>query len=220
MKKTGKKSLFAGSAFLALFICWTTLVRIVDVQAIGPHGTCVGFAAWNRWFHDLTGVHMTIYNVTDWLGLVPVFVCMIFAGLGLIQLVRRRNLFQVDYDILILGIYYVIVIFSYLIFEVMSINYRPVLIEGRLEASYPSSTTLLVLCVMPTLAEQAKRRLVSIAAKKWIKMFCMAFSAFMVVGRLISGVHWVTDIVGAVILSAGLFCLYEAAILFGCKERC
>jgi len=83
--------LFAGSAFLALFICWTTLVRIVDVQAIGPHGTCVGFAAWNRWFHDLTGVHMTIYNVTDWLGLIPVGICLWFAAVGLVQLIRRNT---------------------------------------------------------------------------------------------------------------------------------
>lgn len=38
------------------------------------------------------------------------------------------------------------------------VNYRPVLIEGRLEASYPSSTTLLVVSVMPTLMFQAYRR--------------------------------------------------------------
>ena len=94
---------------------------------------------------------MVIYTITDWLGLVPIFICLIFAGIGLAQLIQRKSLFRVDYDIIVLGIYYIIVIFGYLIFEMIPINYRPVLIDGFMEASYPSSTTLLVLSVMPTL---------------------------------------------------------------------
>ncbi|MBR0305628.1 MAG: phosphoesterase PA-phosphatase, partial [Lachnospiraceae bacterium] len=151
MKENKKNPLSAGGIFLIVFILWTILVRTVDVQPIGPNGTNVGFAAWNGWFHELTGVHMELYTITDWLGLIPIVVCMIFAGVGLKQWICRRNLFKVDYDILILGIYYAAVILSYLVFEMIPINYRPILIEGRMEVSYPSSTTLLVLCVMPTL---------------------------------------------------------------------
>ena len=79
-------------------------------------------------------MHMPIYIITDWLGLVAIFVCMIFAGIGFGQLVKRRSLLKVDYDILCLGIYYIIVIFCYLIFEMFPINYRPVLIDGFMEA--------------------------------------------------------------------------------------
>ena len=116
-------------------------------------------ASINCYFHKLTGVHMGIYTITDWLGLVPIFICLIFAGIGLVQLIQRKNLFKVDSDILVLGIYYIIVIFGYLLFEMIPINYRPILIDGFMEASYPSSTTLLVLSVMPTLWFQAKRRM-------------------------------------------------------------
>ena len=129
--------------------------------------------------------------------------------MGLTQLVKRRSLFKVDSDIVILGIYYIIVIFSYLIFEMIPINYRPILIEGRMEASYPSSTTLLVLCVMPTLIEQVNRRMKKEILKKTIMMSAICFSVVMVVGRLICGVHWFTDIVGAVMLSGGLFSIYK-----------
>ena len=213
MKKKSNKFLFAGMICIILFAVWTALIQIVDVQHIGPCGTAVGFATWNDMFHKMTGVHMTIYTVTDWLGLVPVFVCMIFASLGFVQLVKRRSLLKVDSDILILGMYYVIVVMGYLMFEMIPINYRPILIEGRLEASYPSSTTLLVLSVMPTLMEQVNRRLRNGMLKKVLLTLTLIFSAGMVIGRLVSGVHWFTDIVGAILLCTGLFCLYKAAIL-------
>ena len=155
---------------------------------------------------------MVIYNITDWMGLVPVFICMGFGAVGLVQLIRRRSLLKVDCDILFLGIYYVIVIACYLAFEMIPVNYRPILINGYLEASYPSSTTLLVLSVMPTLVFQAGRRMKDGMVKKSVYIMAVCFSVFMVAGRLISGVHWFTDIVGGILLSAGLFNLYKSAV--------
>ena len=77
-----KKQLRAGIGLLVLFVLWTVLIRCVDVQAVGPKGTKVGFAAWNVWVHHLTGVHMTLYTVTDWLGLVPILICGCFGILA------------------------------------------------------------------------------------------------------------------------------------------
>ena len=185
-----KRNLLTGVGLIGAFALWTALIQCVDVQAVGQNGTKIGFAEFNVWFHQLTGVHMTIYTITDWLGLVPIFICLCFGVLGLVQLVKRRSLLKVDPDILLLGAYYVLVIACYLIFEMIPINYRPVLIEGRLEASYPSSTTLLVLSVMPTLMFQANRRVSNAMIKKVVSVFVIAFSMFMVIGRLISGVHW------------------------------
>ena len=204
-----KRVLLTGVGLLAAFVLWTILIMSVDVQNVGQQGTAVGFAVLNTWFHRLIGVHMRLYVITDWLGLVPIAACMGFGVLGLTQLIRRRSLFKVDPDIIILGIYYIIVIAAYLIFEMIPINYRPILIDGLLEASYPSSTTLLVLSVMPTLAFQVKRRCDNLMVKQIITMLTILFSAFMVIGRLVSGVHWATDIIGAVLLSFGLFKLYH-----------
>jgi len=194
---------------LAAFLLWTILIQCVDVQAVGPNGTEVGFAAFNVWFHHLTGVHMTLYTITDWLGLVPIAVCLCFAALGAVQLVKRRSLFRVDRDIILLGLYYILVILFYLFFEMVPINYRPILINGVLEASYPSSTTLLVLSVMPTLKFRIDRRNENQLVRKVTTVFVIAFSTFMVMGRLTAGVHWATDIIGAVLLSFGLFRLYK-----------
>ena len=218
MKRNGKRIMLRGSLLLVAFVIWTILIQSVDVQAIGVNGTDIGFAALNTWFHRLTGVHMMIYILTDWLGLVPIFVCMIFAGIGFVQFMKKRSFFKVDYDILYLGIYYIIVIFCYLFFEMVPINYRPVLIDGLMEASYPSSTTLLVLSVMPTLVEQAGRRVKGRGAKRYISIFAISFSTFMVLGRLVSGVHWVTDIIGSIFLSTGLFYFYKAIALLSYKK--
>lgn len=218
MKKNGKKLLILGIALLGMFVIWTGLIQCVDVQPVGANGTEIGFATFNCWFHRMTGVHMAIYMITDWLGLVPIFVCIAFGGVGFVQLIKRKSLFKVDRDLVFLGFYYVVVIFCYLIFEMISINYRPILMDGMLEASYPSSTTLLVLSVMPTLVYQVNRRSTNLLFRRCVCAMSIVFSSFMVIGRLVAGVHWFTDIVGAVILSAGLYCLYKAMVLLFCDD--
>lgn len=213
MKDTGKKKLIWGIVLLMGFVLWTILVQSIDVQKAGPEGTEVGFATLNVWFHRMTGVHMMIYTITDWLGLVPIIICLCFGFLGLYQLIKRKSLLKVDADIVLLGIYYVLVILGYLLFEMIPINYRPVLINGILEASYPSSTTLLVLSVMPTLKYQADRRIKDPVVKSIITIFVVTFSLAMVIGRLVSGVHWLTDIAGSVLLSLGMFMIYQFMVI-------
>lgn len=216
MKKNGKKELKVGGSLLVIFSIWTGLVQCLDVKPIGANNTDIGFSTLNSYFHQMTGVHMTLYTITDWLGLIPIFICVVFGGLGLVQLIKRKSLFKVDKDLILLGIYYFIVIMGYLIFEMIPINYRPILIEGRLEASYPSSTTLLVLSVMPTLLLQIKRRSTHILITKIVSVVTILFSLFMVIARLTCGVHWLTDIIGALILSTGLYYLYKALVLMLC----
>ncbi|MDD3186562.1 MAG: phosphatase PAP2 family protein [Anaerostipes sp.] len=208
MKKTNQKNYVVAGGLLLLFLVWTMAIRYVDVQTIGPKNSEVGFATLNGYFHNLTGTHMLIYNITDWLGLVPLFVVLGFTILGLIQLVKRKNLFKVDSDIMALGGFYIIVFAAYILFEVFAINYRPVLIEGYLEALYPSSTTLLVMCVMPTAIMQLNKRIKKKKEREFVKYIILAFTAFMVIGRLISGVHWFTDIIGGMLLSGSLVMLY------------
>ena len=214
-----KKAMTAGAVLLLLFVLWTVLIMTVDVQPIGPRESRVGFAGINGWFHKLTGVHMKIYTITDWLGLVPIAVCACFGVLGLTQLIKRKSLRKVDPDIILLGVYYILVILGYLIFEMVPINRRPVLIDGVLEASYPSSTTLLVLSVMPTLVFQANRRINNEKIRKTVVILAILFAAFMVIGRTVAGVHWLTDILGSVLLSAGLYLIYRAAVMLTDQKK-
>ena len=214
MKSESKKYLLAAVNTLLAFVVWTILICIVDVRAVGPRDSVVGFATINQHFHRLTGAHMTLYHITDWLGLVPVGFIFGFAILGLVQWFQRKRIWKVDFSILVLGGFYLIVLAAYLLFEEFAINYRPVLISGYLEASYPSSTTLLVLCVMPTAILQLDGRIKNVILKKCVRWAIAVFIAFMVIGRLISGVHWITDIIGGAFLSAALVLLYRFVLSF------
>ena len=212
MDKKNKTVFFSGAGLLAAFVLWTVCVRFVDVGAIGPQGTSVGFAALNGSVHSFTGVNMSLYVITDWLGLVPVGVAFGFAVLGLAQWIKRKSILRVDRSILVLGGFYVAVMAAYFLFEMVVINYRPTLIDGYLEASYPSSTTMLVMCVMPTAMMQLRTRVKNAVFRRSLMIVIGAFIAFMVVGRLVSGVHWVTDIIGGALVSIGLVLIYRAIV--------
>lgn len=212
MKKKCQNDLCVALCLIAAFVLWTLLVLFIDVRAIGPQDSSVGFAALNQFVHELTGVNMTLYTVTDWLGLVPIVTVLGFAALGLAQLITRKGLLKVDRSILTLGGFYAVVFAAFIFFEVAVVNYRPILIEGRLEASYPSSTTMLAMCVMPTAAMQICERVKIGWIRRCAAIAVYAFAVFMVIGRIFSGVHWITDIIGGALFSAGLVTAYSSLV--------
>lgn len=203
MKRNRTQFLLPG-LLLGAFLLWTAGVCLVDVRPIGPMDSRVGFAGLNGWFRGLTGVHWWLYDLTDLLGLASLGICGGFGLQGLCQWVRRKSIRRVDGELLALGGFYLTVLAVFFLFELLEVNYRPVLIEGRLEASYPSSTTMLALCVLPTAMLRLRNR--------WVRFLLAALTAFLVIGRLLCGVHWVSDIIGGALLSAGLVTLYICII--------
>lgn len=211
MKKKNKIYAVASVGALLSFLLWTALLCFVDVRPIGPLGSFVGFASLNGFVHEVLGVDMTLYVLTDFLGLLPLGVMLFFAAIGVFQWISRKSILKVDRSLLCLGGFYLLVMATYLFFEAVPFNYRPVLIDGVLEASYPSSTTLLVLTVMPTAAMQCMARLERWAWRRTTVLLIAAFTVLTVVGRLLSGVHWVTDIIGGSLISTALVFAYRAA---------
>ena len=221
MTKKRKILLTLSLAFMLSFVIWTLVVRFVGVGEIGPNCSKVGLATLNNFVHNLFGVHYNIYVITDWLGILPILVAFCFAIVGLVQWIKRKSISKVDFDILALGVFYIVVIIFYVLFDFVVVNYRPVLINGYLEPSYPSSTTLLVASVMPTAIIQCRLKIKNIIIRRCVNVSNIIFISFMVIGRLISGVHWFSDIVGGLLLSTSLVLTYSFAIakkeIIGCK---
>ena len=207
---------FSGLLFAVLII----LARLVDVQAIGPEGTRIGLSHLNRLVFEMLGVHMLWYEITDWLGIAAIFAAFLFALAGLVQWIRRKSLLKVDKEILALGGLYLIMIGFYILFELLIVNYRPIIMPGSIhpEASFPSSHTMLVCVIMGSaillLGKYVKSDVLSIV----LRVICAAIIAITVIGRLISGVHWFTDILGGILISVMLLNLY-AEILERIEKR-
>ena len=206
--KNGKKQLNSGLFVMVLFIIWTVLIQIIDVHPVGPKGTDIGFSGLNQWFHKLTGVHMLLYSITNKLVLIPSVIRIGFILIFLVQLIKRKKISKVDIDIIWLIVYYIFEYLCFWMFELIPINYRPISIEGQIEASYPSSTTLLVVSVMLPFAFQVWRRVKNSAVRYGMYGFTTVYTLFMVIGRMVSGVHWITDIIGAILLSMGMYLSY------------
>lgn len=210
--RKAKYLLLVSVLFIIGFIGWTAAVCYLDVQPIGVNGSNVGLSGINAYFHNVIGVNIFMYTLTDWLGLIPIMLCLAFAFAGMMQLVKRKSFLKVDADILILGAFYLVTIMTFLFFEEVVINYRPVLIEGVAESSYPSSTTMLSLCVTLTSMHQFYHRIQSVKLRNTTIGLSGSFGVFMVIVRLISGVHWFSDIIGGILLSCSLFAVYLTAI--------
>lgn len=197
--------------WLLLFVIFTALVQLVDVAPIGPDGSSVGFASVNALVRDSLGAHELWYTITEWLGVLPLFTAVIFAAVGLVQCIQRRSLFKVDTSIIFLGIFYMVTIMVYVLFEVYVVNYRPMLMEGELEASYPSSHTMLVCCFMAAAMLECGVLVRSRGANLFIRLVSVLIMIVMVAGRLASGAHWFTDIIGGLLISGALIMgLYSA----------
>ena len=220
MKKNCKAWFICAAALFAVFAVFTLLAAFYDVRPVGPDGSEVGFAALNLHVFQKLGAHMQWYDITEYLGYLALAVAATFGATGLFQLVKRRSIRRVDPQILVLGAFYALVLCCYVFFEVVVINFRPVLVEGQLEASYPSSHTVLTVCIMGTAALQLHRLLQN---KKPLRIgaeiLAVLIAGVTVVGRLLSGVHWFTDIVGGLLLSAALLVLYVAVSKYVARKK-
>ncbi len=210
MTKKGKIYWLLAAAMLVLFGGLVLLLKTADLAAIGPEGSEVGLAALNGAIRDQFPFNAWWYEITDWMSLLVLLIPACFALLGLYQLIKGKSLKAVDRDIYLLGGFYVVVFAAYVLFDKLVINYRPVLIEGALEPSFPSSHTMIFICVMATAIHQISRRFKDKSLKGIGRVILWVIMAFVLIGRVISGVHWFTDILGGIFLSLFFIFIYLA----------
>ena len=222
MKNSSKTrmSFILSGIFLALFAVLIVLVKTVDVATIGPEGTSIGLSHINAGVHEFFGINDTWYAITQATGVIAICLVGEYALIGLLELISRKSLEKVDGYLYCLGGLFVVVGILYVLFEKVVINYRPIIEEGaeHVEASFPSSHTMLVCTVLGSViiiirryGEKAskikndKRALI-------LQVVLAVFILLTVIGRLVCGVHWFTDILGGVLISAALLFAFSASL--------
>lgn len=211
MKQKNRNQFLRSGILLLLFVIFTVLVTCIDVKPIGPGESPVGFAEINRFIFERIGTHLFWYHLTDWFGMIAILFAFGFATVGFVQLVKRKSVQKVDRQIILLGVFYLLVFAAYLFFEFVTVNDRPIILGDSPEASYPSSHAMIVTCIMVSSVNCFKSLCPKKKLCRMIELAAYIIITVTTIGRLISGVHWVTDIAGGMLLSAALLALYCAA---------
>ena len=198
-----KKNLYISIFLIFLSVLFTILVKVIDVKPIGPNNSKVGFSFINEFFHKSIGVNMVWYKITYILGIIIILIAVSYALIGIIQLLKRKSIKKVDREIILLGIFYIVIAVIYVFFEKFIVNYRPILMEGVLSASYPSSHTMLAICICVS-SILVNNKIFKNEFTNSFNVILFILLLVVVIGRFISGVHWASDIIGGIIISSSL----------------
>lgn len=198
-----KKNLYISIFLIFLSVLFTILVKVIDVKPIGPNNSKVGFSFINEFFHKSIGVNMVWYKITYILGIIIILIAVLYALIGIIQLLKRKSIKKVDREIILLGIFYIVIAVIYVFFEKFIVNYRPILMEDVLSASYPSSHTMLAICICVS-SIMVNNKIFKNEFTNSFNVILFILLLVVVIGRFISGVHWASDIIGGIIISSSL----------------
>ncbi len=215
-----RKNSFAISLVLfILFGILTWALVNVDVQPIGPEASTIGLASINKIVDDWIGTSEFWYKTTEIFGYLGILTALGFALIGFLQLISRKSLFKIDSSIILLGIFYILIIGIYILFEKVIINYRPVIIDGELVASFPSTHTMMILSIMGMGIIQFGRMIGDKTKLKIVNTLSIVIILVTIIGRMLSGVHWFTDILGGILISLALvFLFYSITDIFERKR--
>lgn len=207
------KYIISGVCFF-LFIILIVLLKTVDIGT-SPVGLPVGLYTVNEAVFSFTGVNNIWDKLTDGILALAISAAVAFFVLGLVQLIKRKSVKKVDREIIYMGGLYFVVILFYVIFEKVVINCRAI----EAEASFPSSHTMVICAIFGAailvLGKYIKNKNVCLA----VRIVLGALILIAVAGRLLSGMHWLTDICGAVLLSGALVALFSALPLPANKKE-
>lgn len=213
------------SILLAAFLLLIVLLKTVDVKAVtltgsdGTFDTEIGLAGLNIAVSNAIKFNSTWYKITGVLGILPLIIACAFVVFGVVQLVMRKSLKRVDGEIYLLGGLYVLTFIIYIFFEKVIINYRPVILYKAPEASFPSSHTVLSLVICMSASFMLEKYVKKQAVLHGMQIALGALAVFIVLGRILAGVHWLTDILGGLLISLALYYAFKALNLkfFGNK---
>lgn len=196
-----------------LFIILTVLVLVVDVKVNDVTGTDIGLSTFNEFFNDLpkNNIWDQISDIVMYISLASI---LVFVGIGIYQWIKRRSLKKVDFEIMFLGVFIVLMVGFWLVFDkLVVINYRPMKINGEIESSYPSThvmvVTFLLFASCYFINKKWNTKLVNVLSYTVASIIVIATSIF----RVAAGMHWVTDVLGGILLGIVLYLGFLSVIL-------
>ena len=196
--------LLIGLIPLVLFITFTVMVRCVDAHYIEDVGY-LGFYTLNMNVNEFVRQQDNhLFDVlTDILLFLSLATVLPFAIIGIHQLVKRKSLAKVDPLIYFMLGAYILSVVHYVTFILTSINASPLSTPDEIKQSYPSTHVFIFITYL-FVALTGLFRYIKMSKVAKISAICVVsiLSIIMVIFRLYSGQHYLTDIIGGVLLAA------------------
>ncbi len=204
LKKVLNKYSLMGLGFLFIFLILLILLMSVD-KASNIYKE-IGLYNFNKIF-------LVDYYNESWDGFsdVILYISILFIlGLiiyGIYQLYKRKSLFKVDKDIILTGFGFVFIIIIWFIFDkFIDINYRPIAVNGSAQTSFPSTHVMLACfsllattrIILKRNTNELKYNIITYGGVSILVILCS-------LGRILSKMHWTTDVLGAIFISLAIF---------------
>lgn len=205
-----KKGLCITIVSLVLFNILMILLCFVNVKEVEPFGKIGLYGFNNTYRHDYNKTLDIISDVLLYLSIAAFVAAVVYFAYGLI----KNKFKKVDYRLLVYFIITVCVVITYLIFDhVVKLNNRPNIIDGELEGSFPSTHVLMATYLLLPLTTLFFKEGREKDTKKIDLDTIVTTIAFVIIGamfvlRLWSGMHWMTDCIGGVLLGVFYFGFY------------
>ncbi len=200
-------------SLLVIFVVFTILVKTVDVQYISGANYYLGFYSMNTTVNSWLSYDKadTMKKLSDAIMYISFVFPLAFAITGVYQLITRKSLKKVDPRIYVLLGVYITIAVLYFVFELAKINYSPIVgADGKIKASYPS-THVFVTDVLFITGVVTAMSFINIK-KKYLEAITFILLAILalLVGfvRLLSGQHWLSDILASYILAGLVISLF------------
>ena len=202
----------------ALFFAYTCACLMVDVAQFAPQSvngdaiestqtTDIGFQKLNLSVHNALGFRQVFYRLSEYIGYLALLAGACIGLIWLLRLIKTKKLLGVDAGLNAAIAAMALMVVFYVLFEALKLNFRPVILDDGLEASYPSSHTLLGCVVFGCAAMVSADIFKDKGLARSVSALCYIIAAVLTLFRALSGVHWISDIIGGVILSAAILSL-------------
>lgn len=137
--------------------------------------------------------------ITNVILITSIITLAVFVFLGLYQWISRKSIKKVDRQLLWMPVPLILMVITYLLFQyVFVLNTRP---NGSGESSFPSTHVMVVATIffiaMMILPKYVKSKPIRII----LDVLMVVMISLTSVGRVAADMHWVLDVIGAVVFA-------------------
>lgn len=183
-----------------ILLIFTILVSFVDVKIFNVTNTKIGLYSLNKIFL-VNSINSNYINIiSNGIFLICLLVIILMLLLITFEYFKTK---KINKNNLNFFIHFLIMVLIWIIFDkILIINYRPILINGNIEGSYPSTHVMVSTFVLLFLSDQLKKIFKN---DKIFYIISIGLIIIQSISRILLTMHWFTDIIGGLLIGCLLF---------------